>query len=45
MIFQIETPPFRARSAWSPMPYTPWSVSIFSVTKLRPGEVTMTRAE
>jgi hypothetical protein len=27
------------------MPYTPWSVSIFSVTKLRPGEVTMTRAD
>src|SRR5205085_11657392 len=26
------------------MPATPWSVSIFRVTKLRPGQVTITRA-
>ena len=33
----------RPLSVASPMPWTPASVSIFSVTKLRPGQVTMTR--
>src|SRR5690242_6000281 len=35
----------RPFSVASPRPLTPASVSIFSVTKLRPGQVTMTRAD
>ncbi len=34
--------PFRVAS---PMPWTPWSVTIFYVTKFRPGQVTMTFAQ